>query len=91
MNTEGLDHPWRGGVCAVAATRGRSCQRPCSASSRRSRPSGRATSDPRARVVRRHRLRDLGLTRVNIADAVRFGRDLDNDGPRQPGARDRTA
>jgi uncharacterized protein YjiS (DUF1127 family) len=38
-----------------------------------------------------HRLRDLGLTRVNIADAVRFGRDLDIDVPRQPSARDRTA
>jgi uncharacterized protein YjiS (DUF1127 family) len=34
-----------------------------------------------------HRLRDLGLTRVSIADAVRFGRDLDI----QPSARDRTA
>jgi uncharacterized protein YjiS (DUF1127 family) len=37
-----------------------------------------------------HRLRDLGLTRVNIADAVRFGRNLDVDIPRQPSACDRT-
>jgi uncharacterized protein YjiS (DUF1127 family) len=38
-----------------------------------------------------HRLRDLALTRVSIADAVRFGRDRDIDVPRQPTARERTA